>query len=249
MVDVPPALIFRNEAKARAWLEARIWKDGVICPHCASANASDEGRVTKLTGKAHRAGLYQCNHHACRRQFTVTVGTVLERSKIPLSKWLAALYLMSAPGKPISVQRAHRLIGVSYKSTWYMVQRLREAVGEEEQNRPALNAGISVEQPRLVRSATQKRTVAAAPEQSQRERMSPREVADRANQILARLYRLHPSRSTASDAALTPEQREDLRHWLGQGKTPAEIERWEGMGITELEDEVDEWIRWRRPRR
>src|SRR5215210_3679499 len=171
MVDVAPAVIFRNEAKARAWLEARVWKDGVICPHCGSANASAEDRVTKLTGKAHRAGLYQCNHHACRRQFTVTVGTVLERSKIPLSKWLATLYMMSAAGKPISVQRVHRLIGVSYKSTWYMVQRLRDAVREQEQNspreQPALNPDIPVEQPRLVASATQKRTIAAAPEQSQ----------------------------------------------------------------------------------
>ena len=78
--------IFTDEAKAREWLEARIWPSGATCPHCGNA---DQGRITEMKGKAHRAGLYQCNE--CREQFTVTVGTVFERSKIPLTKWLAAL--------------------------------------------------------------------------------------------------------------------------------------------------------------
>lgn len=114
--------IFQDDAKAREWLEARIWPEGPVCPHCGSL----EPEITKLEGKAHRAGLFQCN--ACREQFTATVGTVFERSKIPLSKWLLALYLLTASKKGMSTHQMHRMLGVSYKSTWFMTHRLREAM-------------------------------------------------------------------------------------------------------------------------
>ena len=73
--------IFTDETKAREWLEARVWPEGPVCPHCGNA---DQDRITSLQGKAHRPGVYQCNE--CREQFTVTVKTVFERSKIPLTK-------------------------------------------------------------------------------------------------------------------------------------------------------------------
>jgi transposase-like protein len=114
--------IFTNEDKAREWLEARVWPQGPICPHCG-ATGDD---VTKLEGKAHRPGLYQCS--ACREQFTVTVKTVFERSKIPLTKWLAALFLLTASKKGVSAHQVHRSLGISYKSTWFMMHRLREAL-------------------------------------------------------------------------------------------------------------------------
>ena len=117
--------IFKDDAKARKWLEARVWPDGPICPHCGN---SDPKRITKLDGDAHRAGLYQCNEPECREQFTVTVGTVFERSKIPLAKWLAALFLLTASKKGISAHQVHRMLGVSYKSSWFMMHRLREAM-------------------------------------------------------------------------------------------------------------------------
>jgi hypothetical protein len=82
--------------------------------------------VTKLEGKAHRAGTYQCN--ACRAQFTVTVKTVFERSKVPLSKWLAALFLLTASKKGVSAHQIHRSLDVSYKTAWFMMHRLREAM-------------------------------------------------------------------------------------------------------------------------
>jgi transposase-like protein len=82
--------IFTDETKAREWLEARVWPQGPICPHCGAT----EDDVTKLEGSKHRPGVYQCNE--CREQFTVTVKTVFERSKIPLTKWLAALFLLTA---------------------------------------------------------------------------------------------------------------------------------------------------------
>ena len=79
-----------------------------------------------LQGKAHRPGLYQCAE--CREHFTVTVKTVFERSKIPLNKWLAALFLMTASKKGVSAHQIHRMLGIHYKSTWFMMHRLREAM-------------------------------------------------------------------------------------------------------------------------
>jgi transposase-like protein len=114
--------IFTNENKAREWLEARVWRTGPVCPHCGSTGDD----VTKLEGKAHRAGVYQCN--GCREQFTVTVKSVFERSKIPLTKWLAALFLLTASKKGISAHQVHRSLGISYKSAWFMMHRLREAM-------------------------------------------------------------------------------------------------------------------------
>lgn len=115
--------IFQDEAKAREWLEARVWPSGPTCPHCGNA---DQDKITGLQGKAHRPGLYQCAE--CREQFTVTVKTVFERSKIPLTKWLAALFLMTASKKGVSAHQVHRMLDVSYKSTWFMMHRLREAM-------------------------------------------------------------------------------------------------------------------------
>jgi transposase-like protein len=114
--------IFTDETKAREWLEARVWPKGPICPHCG-ATGDD---VTALNGRAHRPGLYQCSQ--CREQFTVTVKTVFERSKIPLSKWLAALFLLTASKKGVSAHQVHRSLGISYKSSWFMMHRLREAM-------------------------------------------------------------------------------------------------------------------------
>jgi transposase-like protein len=115
--------IFTDEAKAREWLETRIWPNGPSCPHCGNA---DQARITGMHGKVHRAGLYQCNE--CREQFTVTVGTVFERSKIPLTKWLTALFLLCCSKKGMSTHQMHRMLGISYKSTWFMTHRLREAM-------------------------------------------------------------------------------------------------------------------------
>jgi transposase-like protein len=119
--------IFTDNDKAREWLEARVWPNGVVCRHCGNANAS---RIAHLNGKAHRPGVYQCAE--CREQFTVTVGTVFERSKIPLSKWLAALFLMVSSKKGVSAHQMHRMLGISYKSTWFAMHRLREAMRQGE---------------------------------------------------------------------------------------------------------------------
>jgi transposase-like protein len=122
MTDLLKNPIFQDETKAREWLEARIWPNGPVCVHCGATG----GDVTKLENGSHRPGLYQCNQ--CREQFTVTVKTVFERSKLPLTKWLLALFLMTASKKGISAHQAHRMMGISYKSTWFMMHRLREAM-------------------------------------------------------------------------------------------------------------------------
>jgi transposase-like protein len=113
--------IFQDADKAREHLEATRWPQGPICPHCGVVN-----EATKLMGSHHRAGLYQCN--ACRDQFTATVGTVFERSKVPLNKWLLATYLMSSSKMGYSAHQLHRTLGVTYKTAWFMAHRIREAM-------------------------------------------------------------------------------------------------------------------------
>ena len=92
--------IFTDDDKACEWLEARVWPNGVVCRHCGNADAS---RIAHLNGKAHRPGVYQCAE--CRQQFTVTVGTVFESSKIPLPKWMAALFMMVSSKKGVSAHQ------------------------------------------------------------------------------------------------------------------------------------------------
>ena len=115
--------IFTDEEKAREWLETQVWPNGPVCPHCGSTD-----RLTRLQGSAHRPGTFQCNE--CRKQFTVTVGTVCERSKIALTKWLMAMYLLSASKKGMSALQLSRMLGISYQSTWFMMHRIREAMRE-----------------------------------------------------------------------------------------------------------------------
>jgi transposase-like protein len=129
--------IFQDETKAREWLEARVWPEGPVCPHCGSLTA------TGLRGEAHRPGVYQCND--CREQFTVTVKTVFERSKLPLTKWLAALFLMTGSKKGISAHQIHRTLKISYKSAWFMMHRLREAMRQGDLVPPMGGSGEIVE--------------------------------------------------------------------------------------------------------
>jgi transposase-like protein len=111
---------FQNVEKAREWFEMQRWPDGPTCSHCGSYS------VTGLQGKAHRPGVYQCND--CREQFTVTTGSVMERSKIPLNKWLMAMHLMASSKKGYSAHQLHRTLGITYQSAWFLAHRIREAM-------------------------------------------------------------------------------------------------------------------------
>jgi transposase-like protein len=111
---------FQDADKARQYLEAIQWPNGPVCPHCGVV-----GTAYKLEGKAHRDGLYKCKD--CREQFTVTVGTVFERSKIKLNVWLQAVFLLCSSKKGMSAHQLHRTLGVTYKTAWFMAHRIREA--------------------------------------------------------------------------------------------------------------------------
>lgn len=117
--------VFQDEAKARRWLEAHLWPQGPVCPHCGTVN---EATLIQGEKRSHRDGLYMCN--ACRQQFTVTVGTIFERSHVPLNKWLYATFLLCASKKGISSHQLHRMLAVTYKTAWFMSMRIREAMRE-----------------------------------------------------------------------------------------------------------------------
>jgi transposase-like protein len=116
---------FQDAEKAREYLEKQRWPNGPICPHCGNM---DQAKIGALKGKAHRPGLYQCNE--CREQFTVTVGSVMERSKIPLNKWLMAMHLLGASKKGVSAHQLHRTLEITYQSAWFLCHRIREAMRE-----------------------------------------------------------------------------------------------------------------------
>ena len=125
MFDLTNA-IYQDADKAREHLEKIQWPAGPVCPHCGNC---DQDRVTKLEGKSTRAGVYKCNE--CRKPFSVTVGTVFERSKVPLNKWVLASHLMAASKKGMSAHQLHRMLGVTYKTAWFMAHRIREAMKED----------------------------------------------------------------------------------------------------------------------
>ncbi len=130
--------IFHDEAKAREWLERRLWPEGPICPHCGVID-----QATAMKGDAHREGLWNCR--ACRKQFSVTVGTLYERSHVPLNKWLGATYLMMASKKGMSALQISRMIGVTYKTAWFMCHRIRESLRGNDGDAPLGGEGKTVE--------------------------------------------------------------------------------------------------------
>ncbi len=110
---------FHNDEAARQYLEKTLWPDGPVCPKCGSIN---DAYTTSRPGK------YRCKAKECRADFTVTVGTVFERSKIPLHKWLLASFLLCSSKKGMSSHQLHRVLGVTYKTAWFMTHRIREAM-------------------------------------------------------------------------------------------------------------------------
>jgi transposase-like protein len=111
----------QSEEAAYAYVEARLWPKGPVCPHCGSKE-----RISKMKGKATRIGLYKC--YVCRKQFTVKIGTIFEDSHIPLRIWLQAIYLLCSSKKGISSNQLHRTLGVTLKTAWFMSHRIREAM-------------------------------------------------------------------------------------------------------------------------
>jgi transposase-like protein len=128
--------IFHNEDKAREHLESDRWNGEPVCPHCESA------RVRRMGGKT-QAGMFLCND--CRDKFTVRTGSVMERSHIPLHKWLLATHLMAASKKGMSAKQMERMLGVTYKTAWFLCHRIREAMDGANDTGPLGGPGQVIE--------------------------------------------------------------------------------------------------------
>lgn len=137
---------YSDETKARRLLESMRWPDGPVCPHCRNHK---EKPIYVIKPKADskspaRAGLYKCG--ACRKQFTVLVGTVFSDSHIPISKWLMAMFIISSCKKSISAHQLHRMLGITYKSAWFMAHRIRFAMTPNHFVEPKLNGTVEVDE-------------------------------------------------------------------------------------------------------
>lgn len=130
---------FNDDNAARAHLEALRWPNGAVCPHCGGME-----RNSRLNGATQRAGLWWCGD--CREQFTVTVGTVFERSKVPLHKWVLATHLICSSKKGMSAHQLHRTLGVTYKTAWFMSHRIREAMTDIPQEQMGMSAPVEVDE-------------------------------------------------------------------------------------------------------
>jgi len=114
---------FKTEEGAFAYVEAQLWPNGAVCPHCGNC---DETRIRKMEGKTTRLGLYKCNE--CRKPFTVRMGTIFESSHLPLHLWLQVIHLMCASKKGISTRQIQRMLQCSMKTAWFLTHRIREAM-------------------------------------------------------------------------------------------------------------------------
>jgi transposase-like protein len=128
--------IFHDEAKALAHIEASRWPQGAFCPHCGSDH------VRRMGGKT-QAGMFLCND--CRDKFTVRTGSVMERSHVPLHKWLLATHIMAASKKGMSAKQMERMLGVTYKTAWFLCHRIREAMDGANSTDPMGGIGKTVE--------------------------------------------------------------------------------------------------------
>jgi len=120
---------YSDEDKAREFLEAQRWPNGAVCPHCGVEGESYRLKAKSASKHPVRPGVWKCG--GCRKQFTVRVGTIFEDSHIPLSTWLKAIQLLCASKKGMSAHQLHRMLGVTYKSAWFMAHRIRYAMSQE----------------------------------------------------------------------------------------------------------------------
>lgn len=135
MVSALSAPHFHDEQAAFDYVEARVWPEGPVCPHCGGVE-----RISLMGGKSTRKGLYKC--YQCRKPFTVRIGTIFESSHVALHIWLQAMYLVAGSKKGISSNQLHRTLGVTLKTAWFMSHRIREAMRSDDQGGFGLGGGI-----------------------------------------------------------------------------------------------------------
>jgi transposase-like protein len=129
---------FADEDAAIAYVEAWLWPDGPACPHCGTI-----GEASRSKGKTTRPGLWNCR--ACRKPFTVRMGTIFESSHVPMRIWLQAIYLICSSKKGISTRQIQRTLGGSMKTAWFLMHRIREAMKDDGSTGPLGGEGAVVE--------------------------------------------------------------------------------------------------------
>src|SRR5215471_17077830 len=139
MAAVLEAPHFHNEEAAFAYVEAIMWPNGPVCPHCGATSE----KIGRLTGKTTRSGLRKC--YACRKPFTVRIGTIFEDSHLPLRLWLQAIHLLCASKKGISTRQLQRMLGCGMKTAWHLGHRIRFAMAPNGDIGPLGGAGKIVE--------------------------------------------------------------------------------------------------------
>ena len=144
------ALHFQSEAEAFAYVEARLWPNGPVCPHC-----KEESRIGKLNGKTTRLGLHKC--YACKKPFTVRMGTIFESSHLPLHLWLQIIHLMCASKKGISTRQIQRMLNCSMKTAWFLGHRIREAMTDNDGKIGGLGVTVEADETYLGKSSKTKR--------------------------------------------------------------------------------------------
>jgi transposase-like protein len=149
---------YSDERKARTLLESLLWPNGPVCPHCKNHTEKPIYTLTpsKTSKSPARAGVYKCG--ACRKQFTVTVNTIFERSHIPISTWLMAIFIICSSKKSVSSKQLERMLGVTYKTAWFLSHRLRYAMMENHKSAPKLTGTIEADET-FVKTATELRTI------------------------------------------------------------------------------------------
>jgi transposase-like protein len=135
MPSTTSALHFHDEAAAFAFVEARVWPTGPVCPHCGGVD-----RINRLNGKSTRFGVLKC--YDCRKPFTVRVGTIFEDSHVKLHLWLQAIFLIAASKKGISANQLHRVLGVTLQTAWFMGHRIRLAMTENPSGLMGSDGGV-----------------------------------------------------------------------------------------------------------
>lgn len=134
-MSILSAPYFHDEQAAYEFVEARVWPDSPICPHCGGFEC-----ISPMKGKSTRIGTYKC--YQCRKPFTVKIGTIFEASHIPMHKWLQAIFLIASSKKGISSNQLHRTLGITLKSAWFLSHRIREAMRDGSLAPMGGNGGI-----------------------------------------------------------------------------------------------------------
>lgn len=238
MASVLSAPRFHDEDAAYAWVEARLWPNGPVCPHCGECE-----RIVKLAGKSTRRGVHKCR--ACRKPFRVTVGTIFEASHIPMHLWLQAIHLLCSSKKGISTHQLHRTLGLGLKAAWFLSHRIREAMrsgdlsplggngvvveadetyfGKQENRKPSKQRGDRPYTKGGNNGPAGKRAIVSLVERGGRVRSFHVENADKATvniivgQNLARESRLHTDESRIyNDALQHVAEHETVTHSIGE---------------------------------